>query len=56
MAGKVQRAGQLTTAYDIPGTPAMGVAGRWYVDGGMGKTLPRMLQICDYLVGQAAKA
>ena len=56
VAGKVQRASQLTQAYDIPGTPAMGVAGRWYVDGGMGKTLPRMLQICEYLVGQAAKA
>lgn len=56
VAGKVQRAGQLTQAYEIPGTPAMGIAGRWYVDGGMGKTLPRMLQICEYLVAQAAKA
>ena len=55
VAGKVQRAGQLTQAYDIPGTPAMGVAGRWYVDGEMGKSLSRMLQVCDYLIGQAAK-
>lgn len=56
VSGKVQRAGQLTEAYTIPGTPAMGVGGRWYVDGGMGKTLQRMLQICEYLVTQAPKA
>lgn len=56
VASKIQRATQLTEAYDIPGTPAMGVAGRWYVDGGMAQSLQGMLQVSQYLIGQAAKA
>jgi len=55
VASKVQRATQLTEAYTIPGTPAMGVAGRWYVDGGMARTMQGMLQVSEYLIGQAAK-
>jgi thiol:disulfide interchange protein DsbA len=33
----------------------MGVAGRWYTDGTLASNNPRMLQVVDYLIGQARK-
>ena len=57
---KTQRASQLQNAYKVEGVPALGVAGRFYTDGSLAKSMERALQVVDALVGQqrpaAAKA
>jgi len=55
VAGKVKRATQMTDAYKVAGVPALGVAGRWYVDGELAGSLGRALQITDTLIGQVRK-
>ncbi len=55
VVGKAKRASQLTTDYQVAGVPALGVAGRWYVDGDTAGSLDRSLQVVDYLVGEARK-
>ena len=52
IATKASKATQLQNAYKIEGVPAMGVAGRFYTDGEMAGSMPRVLQIVDYLVAQ----
>jgi thiol:disulfide interchange protein DsbA len=49
---KVNRASQLQNAYKIEGVPALGIAGRFYTDGGMAGNMERALQVVDYLVGE----
>jgi thiol:disulfide interchange protein DsbA len=49
---KARRANQLMTAYQVEGVPALGVAGRFYTDGAMAKTMDRALQVVDFLVGE----
>ena len=46
---KASRATQLQTAYQVNGVPAMGVAGRYYTDGDLAKTMDRVLQVVEYL-------
>ena len=53
---KARRAKQLQDAYMVDGVPAMGVAGRYYVDGEMAGNMDRALQVVDYLVAEARKA
>lgn len=53
--GKAKRATQLTDAYKVGGVPALGVAGRWYVDGETAGSLARALQVVDSLIAQARK-
>ncbi len=48
---KAHRANQLMTAYQVEGVPALGVAGRFYTDGSMTKSMERALQVVDFLVG-----
>lgn len=48
---KVQRANQLVNAYDIDGTPAIGIGGRYWT-GAMAGSLERSLQVTSYLVAQ----
>lgn len=55
VASKVSRAGQLTAAYKVEGVPAMGVAGRFYTDGTLTRSMDRSLQVVDYLVGEVRK-
>jgi thiol:disulfide interchange protein DsbA len=52
IATKVTRATQLQNAYKVEGVPASGVAGRFYTDGTLAKSMPRALQIVDYLVAE----
>ena len=47
---KVRRAAQLSTAYQIDGTPAMAVQGRYTVGAEQSKTQPAMLATVDYLI------
>ncbi|MCW2312344.1 thiol:disulfide interchange protein DsbA [Rhodoferax antarcticus] len=49
---KARRANQLMTAYQVEGVPALGVAGRFYTDGAMTKTMDRALQVADFLVAE----
>ena len=53
IATKASRATQLQNAYKVEGVPAMGVAGRFYTDGTLAKSMARALQVVDYLVAEA---
>jgi len=52
IAGKAKKATQLQEAYKVEGTPALGVAGRFYIPG----QGPRTLQIAEVLIAQIKKA
>ncbi len=43
---------QLQNTYKVEGVPALGVAGRFYTDGTLSKTMERGLQIVDFLVSE----
>lgn len=49
---KATRAKQLQNAYQLEGVPAMGVAGLYYTDGSLAKSMDRALQVADFLVAQ----
>jgi thiol:disulfide interchange protein DsbA len=51
VAGKCNRATQLQDAYGVEGTPALGIAGRFYIPG----QGPRTLQIAEALIAQVRK-
>jgi thiol:disulfide interchange protein DsbA len=34
----------------------MGIAGRWYTDGELARSMDRALQVTDFLVGEARKS
>ena len=53
---KARKATQLQNAYAVEGVPALGVAGRYYVDGDLAKGMDRALMVVEYLVGEARKA
>ncbi|MCC2632464.1 MAG: thiol:disulfide interchange protein DsbA/DsbL [Ramlibacter sp.] len=53
---KARRAKQLQDAYMVDGVPAMGVAGRYYVDGDLAGNMDRALQVVDYLIAEARKS
>ncbi|MEJ5991995.1 thiol:disulfide interchange protein DsbA/DsbL [Ramlibacter sp. PS3R-8] len=53
---KARRAKQLQDAYMVDGVPAMGVAGRYYVDGDLAGNMDRALQVVDHLVAEARKS
>jgi len=55
VASKAKRASQLTDAYKVAGVPAMAVAGRWYVDGETAGNMTKVLQVVNYLIGEAKK-
>lgn len=56
VATQVRRANELQEAYQVEGTPALGIAGKYYTDGSMAKGFDRMLQITDALVAKERKA
>lgn len=56
VSAKLRKAAQSQEAYKVEGVPAMGIAGRWYVDGNLAGTNPRMLPVADYLIAEARKA
>jgi len=53
VATKATRAAQLQNAYKVEGVPALGVAGRFYTDGSIAKSMERALQVVDSLVADA---
>ncbi len=49
---KATRGTQLQNTYQVQGVPALGVAGRYYTDGGLAKSMERALQVVEFLVAQ----
>lgn len=49
---KASRGTQLQNAYKVEGVPAMGVAGRFYTDGTLAKSMERTLQVVEFLAAQ----
>ncbi len=54
-ASKLKRAVQLQDAYRVEGVPALGIAGRFYTDGTLGKSMERALQVTDHLIAEVRK-
>ena len=52
---KAARARQLQTAYQVEGVPALGVAGRYYTDGALARSMERVLQVADHLTDQVRR-
>jgi protein dithiol oxidoreductase (disulfide-forming) len=55
VSSKARRATQLQDAFKVQGVPAIGVAGRYYVDGDLAGDMDRALQVTDYLIAEARK-
>jgi len=55
VATQVRRAVQLQEDYRVEGTPALGIAGRYYTDGSMAGGFERMIQIANQLIEQERK-
>ena len=55
VASKLRRAVQLQEAYKVEGTPALGIAGRYYTDGSMAGGFERMIQLANNLIAQERK-
>lgn len=55
VATKIRQAGQLQEAYKVEGTPALGIAGRYYTDGSLGGGFERMMQVTNNLIAQERK-
>ena len=55
VATKLRRAVQLQDAYRVEGTPALGIAGKYYTDGSMAGGFERMIQIANNLIAQEKK-
>jgi thiol:disulfide interchange protein DsbA len=49
---KATRGTQLQNAYKVEGVPALGVAGRFYTDGTLAKSMERALQVVEFLAAQ----
>lgn len=52
VATQLRRAVQLQDAYQVEGTPALGIAGRYYTDGSMAGSFERMIQLTNQLAEQ----
>ncbi len=52
VVSKTTRATQLQNAYKVEGVPALGVAGRFYTDGSMARSMERALQVVETLVAE----
>jgi len=52
VASKVKRAAQVQDEYRVQGVPALGIGGRFYVDGNSAGTMARALLTVDHLIEQ----
>lgn len=55
VSSKARAATQLQDQYKVQGVPAMGVAGRFYVDGELARNMDRALVVVDHLIDQVRK-
>lgn len=56
VANAVRRATQLQDQYRVEGVPSLAVAGKFYTDGTKTGSMPRALEVVNYLVEQERKA
>ncbi len=52
VATKASKGTQLQNTYKVEGVPAMGVAGRFYTDGTLAKSMDRALMVVEFLAAQ----
>lgn len=52
---EVRKASQLQEAFQIDGVPSLGIAGRFYTSAEQAQSLPRALQVADFLIAQSRK-
>ena len=52
VATKASKGTQLQNTYKVEGVPAMGVAGRFYTDGTLAKSMDRALTVVEFLAAQ----
>ena len=52
---KAQKASQLQNAFKVEGVPALGVAGRFYTDGTMARSMERALLVVQSLLDDIRK-
>jgi thiol:disulfide interchange protein DsbA len=52
---KASRASQLMNSFKLEGVPALGVAGRFYTDGSLARSMERALQVAEFLLASARK-
>ena len=55
VATQIRQAVQLQDQYQVEGTPAIGIAGRYYTDGSMAGGFEQMVQITNRLIEQERK-
>ncbi|RYF73872.1 MAG: thiol:disulfide interchange protein DsbA/DsbL [Comamonadaceae bacterium] len=55
VSSKAKRAGQTVEAYKVAGVPALGIAGRFYVDGTTAGSMDRALRVTEALIESARK-
>jgi thiol:disulfide interchange protein DsbA len=55
VVSKARRAAQLQEQFKVEGVPALGIGGRFYVDGSLAGSMERALQITDFLLGEIRK-
>ena len=55
VVSKARRAAQLQEQFKVEGVPALGIGGRFYVDGSLAGSMERALQITDFLIGEIRK-
>ena len=55
VASKARRATQLQDAFKVQGVPALGIAGRFYTDGGLAGSMERAVQVAEYLLNEVRR-
>ena len=53
--GKARQAAKLQEQFKVEGVPALGIGGRFYVDGSLSGSMERALQITDFLTAEIRK-
>lgn len=53
VTAKIKKAVQLQNDFRIEGVPSLGVAGRFYIDGGLAGSMERALKVAESLIAQA---
>jgi thiol:disulfide interchange protein DsbA len=53
--GKARQAAKLQEEFKVEGVPALGIGGRYYVDGSLAGSMERALQIADFLTAEIRK-
>ncbi len=53
--GKARQAAKLQEQFKVEGVPALGIGGRYYVDGSLAGSMERALQITDFLTAEIRK-